>query len=86
MESLHSVITGLSLGQTFLLFLWVLSLLIHKFADEASSLLWQWFFEYLFDDAPGASNLSSLEDDFTSSWSDGGEDVEDDVEDVEDAV
>lgn len=84
-ERLRLLIADLSLGQTILLFLWVLSLLIHKLADAASSLLWKWFFEYLIDEAAGDFGLTSpqddsadsLQEDLPCSRSDGEEDVED---------
>lgn len=76
-ENLHSLITSLSLGQTLLLFLWVLILLVRKLADAASLLLWQLFFEDLIDDAPVSSELSSLGGDVASSLSYDGEEEAD---------
>lgn len=75
-EDLCAFVTGLSLWQTFLFSLWVLSLLLQKLADAASLPLWQWFVESLVSDESGSFGRSSAGDDCSRSFSNGDVDGE----------
>ena len=54
-------VIGLSFQQTFLLCLWVISLLVHKLVDAASALLWRWFVESLIAHFSSPSDLPSVD-------------------------
>lgn len=69
-EDLRVFITSLSLRQTFVFSLWVLSVLLEKVADTASSPLWQWFVSTLVGDEPGSSGDSPVGGDCAHSSSD----------------
>lgn len=57
------VARDLSLCQTFLLLLWLLALLLQKFAGAALGLLEGWFFDSLANDGTGSSTNPSSDDD-----------------------